>query len=128
MINKDALLFIPANKSNNPYKVRRLQQDNITKLYKKANVTLIKNIKKEAKTTAVQFNLENRIEQLNQREAFLPLKDHKVNLKSDPTCRLIKPAKSEIGVISKHYLERNNNKIREKTQVNQWRNIQSVIE
>ena len=68
------------------------------------------------------------MEQLNQREAFFPLKDQKVNLKSDPTCTLIKPAKSEIGVISKHHLERNNNKIREKTQANQWRNIQSVIE
>ena len=38
------------------------------------------------------------------------------------------PAMSEIGIISKHYLELVNNKIREKTQMNQWRNTKSVIE
>ena len=58
----------------------------------------------------------------------MTLKDHKVNFQNDPKCRLINPAKSEIGIISKHYLELINSKIREKIQVNQWRNTKSVIE
>ena len=58
----------------------------------------------------------------------MTLKDHKVNFQNDPKCRLINPAKSEIGIISKHYLELINSKIREKTQMNQWRNTKSVIE
>ena len=133
MINKDPLLFIPADKSNNLYKVSKdtyskLLQDNITKSYKKSNVTLIKKINKEAKTIASELKLDDRIEQFNQREAFVTLKDHKANFQNDPKCRLINPAKSEIGIISKHYLELINNKIRGKIQMNQWRHTKSVIE
>ena len=58
----------------------------------------------------------------------MTLKDHKVNFENDPKCRLINPAKPEIGIISKHYFERINNKSREKIQMNQWRNTKSVIE
>ena len=133
MINKDPLLFIPADKSNYLYKVSKdtyskLLQDNITKSYKKSNVSVINNINKEAKVIAAELKLDDRIEQFNQREAFVTLKDHKVNFQNDPKCRLINPAKSEIGIISKHYLELINSKIREKIQVNQWCNTKSVIE
>ena len=84
MINKDPLLFIPADKSNNLYKVSKdtyskLLQDNITKSYKKSNVILINNINEEAKVIAAELKLDDRIEQFNQREAFVTLKDHKVN-------------------------------------------------
>ena len=58
----------------------------------------------------------------------MTLKDRKVNFQNDPRCRLINPAKPEIGIISKHYLKPINTKIREKTQMNQWRNAKSVIE
>ena len=103
-------------------------QDNITKSYKKSNVTLINSINKEATTLQLSLSSTNRIEQFNQREAFVTPKDHEVNFKNDPKCRLTNPAKSEIGIISRHCLELINNKIREKTQVNQWRNAKSVIE
>ena len=118
MIKKDPLLFIPVDKSNNLCKVSKdtyikLLQDNITKLYNKSNVTLINNINK-AKVIAAELKLDNRIEQFNQHKVFVTRKDHKVNFQNDPKCRLINPAKSEIGIISKHYLELINNKIREK--------------
>ena len=85
-------------------------------------LTLINNINNEAKAIAAELKNDDRIEQYNQREAFVTLKDHKVNFQNDPKCRLINPAKLEIGIISKHYVELINNKIREKTQMNQWRN------
>ena len=69
---------------------------------------------KEAKVIAAELKLDDRIEQFNQREAFVALKDHKVNFQNDPKCGLINPAKSEIGIISKHYLELISSKIREK--------------
>ena len=90
----------------------KLLQDNFTKSYKKFNVTLIKKINKEAKTIATELKLDDKTEQFKQREVFVTLKDHKVNFKNDPKCTLIKPAKWEIGIISKHYLEFINNKIR----------------
>ena len=76
MINKNPLLFIPEDKSSNLHKVSKgtyskLQQDNITKSYKKSNVALIKNISKEAKTIASELKFDDRIEQFNQREAFV---------------------------------------------------------
>ena len=133
MINKDPLLFILADKSNNLYKVSKdtyikLLQDDITKSYKKSNDTLINNINKEAKAIATELKLEDRIEQFSQREVFVTLKDHKVSFQNDPKCRLINPAKSEIGIISKDYVELINSKIREKTKMNQWCNTKSVIE
>ena len=127
------MLFIPADKSNNLYKVSRdsyskLLQDNITKTHEKSNVTLINNINKEAEAIASELKLDDRTEQFNQPEAFVGLKDHKANFQNDPKCRLINPSNSEIGIISKHYVELINNKIREKTQMSQWCNTKSVTE
>ena len=107
IIVKDPLLFIPADKSNNLYKVSKetygkLLQDNIKKSYKKSNVTLINNINKEAKTITAELILDDRIEQVNQREAFVTLKGHKVNFKNKPKCRIINPAKPGIGIICRH--------------------------
>ena len=86
-------------KSNNLYKVSKdtyskLLQDNITKSYKKSNVSVINNINKEAKVIAAELKLDDRIEQFNQREVFVTLKDHKVNFQKDLKRRLINPAKS----------------------------------
>jgi hypothetical protein len=55
------------------------------------------------------------------------LKDHKPNFTNSPTCRLINPSKSEIGIVSKQILERINNKIIAATKLNQWKNTASVI-
>ena len=60
-------------------------------------------------------------------EAFITLKDHKDNFDSNPKCRLINPAKSELGRVSKVILDSINQEIRSATNVNQWKNSQSVI-
>jgi len=49
------------------------------------------------------------------RQAFITLKDHKDNFQNKPTCKLINPAKSEIGRISKQILDNINTTIRQKT-------------
>ena len=94
-------------------------QDNITKSCKKSNVILFNNNNKVAKTFAADLKLDDRTEQINHREAFVNLKDHKVNFENDRNCRIINPAKSEIGIISKQYLELIANNIREKAQASQ---------
>ena len=65
MSNKDPLLFIPADKSNNLYKVSKdtyskLLQDKITKSYKKSLAII--NINKEEKQTPSQMSLSPTIE------------------------------------------------------------------
>ena len=70
MINEDPLLFMPAGKSKNVYKVSKndyskLLEDSITKSFKKYNVALINNINKEAKAIASELKLNDRKEQIN---------------------------------------------------------------
>ena len=66
-------------------------------------------------------------ERMAERQAFITLKDHKDNFQNKPSCRLINPAKSEIGRISKKLLENISTTIRQKTGLNQWKNSTSVI-
>ena len=55
------------------------------------------------------------------------MKDHKENSQSNPKCRLINPAKSEIGKISKFFIESINEKVCNMPSVNQWRDTDTVI-
>ena len=50
----------------------------------------------------------DRIERMKKREAFIYLKDHKENFENNPKCRLINPAKSESGKLSKVILDKIN--------------------
>ena len=45
---------------------------------------------------------------------FITLQDHKDNFESDPKCRLINPAKSELGKVSQTILDNINNRLRAK--------------
>ena len=100
--------------------------DSITSTYKKANTNTINTINNEAKNIATNLNIADRAERMAERQAFITLKDHKDNFQNKPTCRLINPAKSEIGRISKQLLEIINTTIRRKTGLNQWKNSTSV--
>ena len=64
---------------------------------------------------------------LRAKSAFITLKDHKPNFANNPTCRLINPSKSEIGIVSKKILQRVNAKIVSATHLNQWKNTDSVL-
>ena len=50
------------------------------------------------------------------------------NFENNPKCRLINPAKSDSGKISKLILDKVNTHLRTILNVNQWRNTQNVIE
>ena len=95
---------------------------NISKTYKKSTVSAINSINTEAKAMAKDLILDERIEQYSQNQSFITLKDHKENFNNNPKCRLMNPAKSEIGIVSKHYIDQINESIREKLNVDRWRN------
>ena len=80
------------------------------------------------KHIAEKLSTGNRIECMKKREAFISLKDHKENFENNPKCRLINPAKSDSGKISKLILDKVNAHLRAILNVNQWRNTQNVIE
>ena len=132
-INNSHELLIPADKTSNLYNVsveqyQKLLENNITKTYQKSEQDAKRKIDIESKAAAKSLNIENKMECYAERPAFLTLKDHKENFATKLPCRLLNPAKNEIGVVSKHYLQAINKKVLEHHNLNQWRNSLSVIE
>ena len=101
--------------------------DTISKDYKKANYNVVDIIDKEASKIATKLDLENRIDKFRLQEPFITVKDHKESFPGRVETRLINPAKSNIGVISKKLLDNSNIIIRESMEVNQWRSTQDVL-
>ena len=126
-------LLVPADKTNNLYNVtvaqyEKLLENNITKTYRKSDTDAKRKIDIETKAAAVSLKIENKIECYAERASFLTFKDHKDNFATKMPCRLINPAKNEIGVVSKRFIEDINKCILGTYKLNQWRNSSSVIE
>ena len=90
---------------------KQLVNTAVTKSYRKAPTDAVAKIISAEKQIAKNLNLDNRIDALAAKSAFITLKDHKPNFANNPTCRLINPSKSEIGIVSKKILQRVNAKI-----------------
>ena len=71
--------------------------------------------------------MSSRVKQYNQKQSFITLKDHKENFKNNFKCILGNPAKCEIVIVSKEYIDSIKKSIREKTNENQWRNTDAVV-
>ncbi|GFS22017.1 hypothetical protein ElyMa_006939800 [Elysia marginata] len=131
-IRSDKRIYVPADKTNNHYRVtpdqfNTLIKKSIQKEYKKTNETKMEEISREDRKITEQLDISDRVPVTAKKEAFITLKDHKPNFRNNPTCRLINPCKSEIGKISKKILDDINNTLREATLFNQWRNTKDVI-
>jgi hypothetical protein len=106
----------------------KILKENITKTYKLGSDDMIDDIiNYELLNIASDLNIGDRIEIMAKREAFITVKDHKENFEKSPKFRLINPAKSELGKVSKVILDDINSKIRTATGFNQWKDSQSVI-
>ena len=103
-------------------------KDNITRTYKKADKEVKNVIDSEAKKLADSLGLSDKMERFAEKPAFVTLKDHKDDFRTNPKCRLINPAKSEMGHVSKAMLERIIASVTEETKLNQWRNTATVID
>ena len=121
-----------ADKTTHFYKMkpkgyREPLEKNVQKTYKKTSRLCVHEINQEAKAISKELNLEDRVEIMAERDAFITLKDHEPNFNNVPTCRLISPTKSEIGRISKDILQHIVKKTAQATNVNLWRKTQAVI-
>ena len=125
-------IFVPADKTKNIYRMggaqyERLLQENVTKHYKVAQENAYNNINKEARTIASGLDIADRMDIMAKRESFITLKDHKDNFENSLPCRLINPAKSEMGKISKQILDGINSKLRSELDITLWKNTAAVI-
>ena len=126
-------IFVPADKTRNVYQMGKMQyerllHENITKHYKAAEEDEYDRINREARAIASELNIADRMDAMARRESFITLKDHKDNFENALPCRLINPAKSEMGKISKRILDDINNKLKRKLNVTLWKNSAAVIE
>ena len=100
----------------------------IEKEYKKTLAAAESEINKKAKSIAENLPIENRVEKLARKNAFITLKDHKDNFLNNPTCRLINPTKSEIGRVSKKILDKINSAVARGGGVQQWKNTRDTLD
>ena len=125
-------LFILADKTRNMYEMNaqtynKLLTENVTKTYRLAQEANIDNINKELKFITDELKISNRMEPMAESKAFISLKDHKDNFTNHPQCRLINPAKSNLGKVNKCILDRTISDIRSRTQSNHWRGTGDTI-
>jgi len=84
---------------------KRLLQNNITKDYKTREPVQVSNTNSSAKILTETLELADRIDKYIEIDAYITLKDHKDGFPGKIDSRLINPAKSNLGKISKRFLE-----------------------
>jgi hypothetical protein len=107
---------------------RKNLADNITKDYKSVDISEIHNTNIKAAEIAKKLKVDDRAEILSESPGFITIKDHKPDFPGRVACRLINPSKSDIGIISKHILEKINAKVKSETKSNQWRSTNEALE
>ena len=132
-INSDSKVYIKADKTANHYKVNvedyeKLVEKCIHSDYKKADESKVCEIEKEAKVIANKLELGDRIFKTSKINANITLKDHKSTFSHNPTCRLLNPTKPEMGKVSKKILSRVISEVKSKSNLNQWKSTNAVID
>ena len=99
-------IFVKSDKSGNLYEIekgkyKQMMFKEVVKNYKKAPSDLKKELNSEAKMLAHRLGIVDRVEKYNTKNCFITIKDHKSDFKTNPECRLINPAKTQIGRVSK---------------------------
>ena len=126
-------IYVAADKTENYYRISRIEHDrlvskNVRKDYKKGPANAINKVNNEDKKIAEELELDDRIYAFSEREAYITIKDHKENYRNNTKCRLINPAKTDIGKVSKQILSKIVTSLRESSPFIQWKNSFSVID
>ena len=104
-IKSSKKMFISADKTQNFYEIKKedhekILHENVTKTYKKANLSLPTRINIEAKNIAEEFNLDEKLNIVAKQHCFVTIKDYKPDFRTNPKYRLLNPGKSELGTLS----------------------------
>ena len=125
-------VVVEADKTSNlyqldPEKYNRLLNDNITKDYKVAPNGTKEDINRRTNILARKLKIDDKMECYTEIPCFITLKDHKDNFTSNTKCRLINPAKSNLGSVSKKILEKLISAIKLETGDNLWKSTTEVL-
>ena len=97
-------------------------------MYEKASSETEKDINIEAREITDKLKISDRVEPIAHNKAYITIKDHKDEFPNVVKCRLINPAKTQIGRLSKEILQEVNSKIRETYNLNQWRSTGETLQ
>ena len=119
LINSSKNIILSADKAQNFYEItkedyEKIIHENVTKKYKKADMSLPKRINREARKIAKTFNVADRLDTMAKQEYFITLKDHKEDYRTNSKYRLLNPTKSQLGKIRKQILQKINKTLRYK--------------
>ena len=133
IINNHNNIIVSADKTSNHYEMevaqyKILTAKNVNKDYKKVTSASIQKINTAHKAIVNNLDLQDRVFKTSESEAFITLKDHKADFANKPKCRLLNSTKPEVGRISHLVLKDIVNAVRQKSKLNQWKNIYSCIE
>ena len=81
----------------------------------------------ELKELSAKVGIDDRVEVVAKKQCYITIKDHKENFQNNTKVRLINPAKSQVGIISKQLLESINSQVREAEGLQQWRNTAETL-
>ena len=126
-------MLIPTPKSRNIFIIQKddynkYVRDYVTQTYKCSTANRVKNINYKAKLLAEKLAIDDRIEKMEETEAYITVKDHKDSFPHKLSFCLIKPSKSDIGKISKKLLEKIKKIVILNTNVNQSKNTTTAID
>ena len=126
-------IIIESDKTGNLYTVpineyKTILHNNVTSEYKKADESDVDNVNKEAAELTSTLGIADRVDEYIKQEAFVTVKDHKPNFPDRKQYRLLNPAKSNVGKVSKTILETAVSKVKSATNLNLWQNSDQVIE
>ena len=99
----------------------------VGKHYRKAPPGLEKELNSEAKKLAHRLGIVDKVEKYKTKNCFITIKDHKSDFRTNPECRLINPAKTQIGSVSKIIVQDICASLRLALNINQWRITKDCI-
>ena len=125
-------ILVKSDKSGNLYyiekgKYEQMMFKEVVKHYKKAPPDLEKELNSEAKMLAHRLGIVDRVEKYNTKNCFIMIKDHKSDFKTNPECRFINPAKTQIGRVSKIIVQDICASLRLALNINQWRSTKDCF-
>ena len=125
-------IFVKSDKSGNLYEIekgryKQMMFKEVVKNYKKAPPDLEKELNNDAKMLAHRLGIVDRVEKYNTKNCFITIKDHKSDFKTNPECRLINPAKTQLSRVSKIIVQEICDSLRLALNINQWRSTKDCI-
>ena len=132
-MNNSKQMLVKGDKTTNFYRIERekyvkLLTDNISKDYKKTDNRLSTDIDRKTKAHALDLEIADRMEVLAKRKSFITIKDHKEDFPNSIKCRLINPARNNLGVVSRNILRKAVEEGRRLTGLNLWKGTREVLE